>query len=225
MNLVLKHRWDVSLDEAIGIQKRLSQYVIKKDVFEKVERIVGLGITFPKDAKIVTAVVVFSFPELRVLKKIRKEGFSTFSYKSGFFAFCAGTFIISCLKEVEKTDLLIFPGKGILHPRGLGLASHLGVLFDIPTIACSRTPLLRNFKEPKKKKGSFLFIEQKGERVGAVLRSRDNAKPIFVTPGHRISCESSVEIILKCCTKFRLPEPLRKARILAKEFIEKRKGE
>lgn len=218
MNLVFKHPWNVSLDEAIKIQKRLSKYVKKKDDFEKIEKVAGVGMIFQKDAKIVTAVVIFSFPQLEVLKRIRKEGFSTFPYKSGFFAFSSGPSIISCLQEVEKPDLLIFPGRGIIHPQGLGLASHLGVLFDIPTIACSKRPLWKSFKEPEKGKGSFLFREEGGERIGAVLRSKSNTKPIFVTPGHRISCESAVEIILRCCTKFRLPEPLREARILAKNF-------
>lgn len=223
MNLVLKHRWDVSLDEAIKIQKRLSRHVIKKDDFKKVEKVAGVGVTFKKNAKIVTAVAIFSFPKLEVLKRIRKEGFSTFRYKSGFFVFSSGPSIISCLQEVEKTDLLIFPGRGIIHPQGLGLASHLGVLFDIPTIACSKRPLWKNFKEPKKGKGALLFIEERGEKIGAVLRSKNNTKPVFVTPGHRISCESATKIILKCCTKFRLPEPLREAKIFAKKLIEDKK--
>jgi len=200
------------------MQEELSEHVVKKDDFKRIKKIAGAGVVFRED-HVVAGVVVFSFPELEVLGKVRKKGFSDFPYKPGFFAFCAGSSIISCFKEVERPDLLIFPGRGILHPRKLGLASHLGILFDIPTVACSRTPLTGYFKEPEREKGSFTFIEEKGQKVGAVLRSKEDTKPVFVSPGHRVSCRSAVKIALKCCTKFRLPEPLRQSKILAKSLI------
>ncbi|KPL02285.1 MAG: hypothetical protein AMJ90_06285 [candidate division Zixibacteria bacterium SM23_73_2] len=219
MDLVKKHRWDVSLDQAKKIQEKLSKHVIKEDDFKELQRIGGVGVAFGEDGEIAVTVVVFSFPQLEFLEKIIKKGFSNFAYKPGFFAFSVSPLIISCLKKIENIDLLIFPGRGIFHPRGLGMATHLGVLFDLPTVACSKTPLLGGFKEPEKVKGSFSFIEKKGGRVGAVLRSKDNTNPIFVTPGHKISSESTVNIILKCCTRFRFPEPLRQARILAKRSV------
>lgn len=137
----------------------------------------------------------------------------------GFFAFSAGPAILSALKKMERSDLIIFPGRGIVHPRGLGLASHLGVLLDLPTIACSRTPLWRDIPEILSKKGAHELIKGENEvPVGAVVRTREGAKPVFVTPGHKISVQSAVKIVLECSPRFRIPEPLRQAHIQAERI-------
>ncbi|MGB2696575.1 MAG: endonuclease V [Candidatus Zixiibacteriota bacterium] len=219
MEIFHRHTWDVDFEEAISIQKELSIYVKLKDDFGIIKRIAGMGIAFSlsKDEIVVTS-IEFSYPDL----EIEKEGFEktkiSFPYISGLFAFSAGPSILSIFERIGLPDLVVFPGRGIAHPRGIGLATHMGILLDIPTIACSRTPLWSDYQEPETKKGSYTFYSEGHKKIGATLRSKGNTRPIFITPGHKISLESSIGIILKCCTKYRLPEPIRRAHILAKRY-------
>jgi deoxyribonuclease V len=127
------------------------------------------------------------------------------------------------LKKIEKPDLMMFPGRGIAHPRGLGLASHLGLLLDLPTIACSKTPLWRDYPEPSAEKGSYVSVREEGKRlIGAVVRTRQGKKPVFVTPGHKISVQTAVRTVVKCSPRYRIPVPLRQAQILARKRAENR---
>lgn len=112
----------------------------------------------------------------------------------------------------------MFDGQGIAHPRGMGLASHMGLWFDLPSIGCAKTPLLAGFTSPGPSKGSFEWIRKEGTKVGAVLRTKERVKPVFVSPGHRIDLIMSIELILKSCRGFRIPDPLRHAHQLAKSI-------
>lgn len=219
MKKIYQHSWDVSIEEAKKIQEELSRFVMTKDEFKKIEKVLGVGVTFSKDEdKVSVACVNFSFPQLRILDQIVERGSCDFPYTPGLFAFSVGPAILSLLNKIEKPDLIIFPGRGIDHPRKLGLASHLGVLLDLPTIACSKTPLWRDYPEPLPKKGGHVFVEgEKGELIGAVVSTKDSVKPIFVTPGHKVSIQTAVKIILQCSQRYRIPEPLRQAHILAKK--------
>ncbi|HVP36021.1 MAG TPA: endonuclease V [Terriglobales bacterium] len=212
------HPWNVSLEEAREIQEKVAEYVIAEDRFEKIETVAGVGINF-RTSDLVVSIVRFTFPGLEKLDFASGKFLLSFPYTPNFFAFSCGPAILSILEKIELPDLLIFPGKGIIHPRKVGLATHLGILLDVPTIACSKRALNKNYPEPKKKKGSFEYNLEGKEKVGVALRSRNNTKPIFISPGNKISLDSSLEIILHCCTKYRLPEPLRQAQILARKEI------
>ncbi len=218
----LSHRWRVSLDEAKKIQQKLSRQVIPEDDFDKIERVLGVGVIFSKaQEEVFIGCASFSLPGLEVQKTAFHRERLSFPYTPGFFAFSAGPAILSALKRIERPDLIMFPGRGIAHPRGLGLASHLGLLLDLPTIGCSKTPLWRDYPQLSLKKGAHVLI--KGERkkfTGAVVRTRQAKKPIYVTPGHRISVESAAKIVLQCSPRYRIPEPLRQAHILAKKVAE-----
>jgi deoxyribonuclease V len=215
-----QHTWNVSIEEAKKIQDELSRFVITKDEFEKIEKILGVGVVFLKDEnKITVACVNFSFPQLQILDQIVEKLNCDFPYVPGLFAFSVGPATLSALNKIEKPDLIIFPGRGIDHPRKLGLASHLGVLLDLPTVACSKRPLWKNHPEPSLKKGEYEFVQDKnGMPIGAVVRTRHKVKPIYVTIGHKISIQTAVKIILECTTDYRIPEPLRQAHILAKKI-------
>jgi deoxyribonuclease V len=113
---------------------------------------------------------------------------------------------------------MIYDGQGIAHPRGMGLASHMGLWLDLPSIGCAKTPLLDEFISPEGSKGSYKWIFRTREKVGAVLRTRENVKPLFVSPGHRIDLPTSIQLILKSCKGYRFPEPLRKAHQLAQRI-------
>jgi deoxyribonuclease V len=215
-----QHTWNVSIEEAKKIQDELSRFVITKDEFKKIEKVSGVGVIFSKDEdKVSVACVNFSFPQLQILDQIVERGSCDFPYTPGLFAFSVGPAILSALNKIEKPDLIIFPGRGFDHPRKLGLASHLGVLLDLPTIACSKRPLWKDHSDPSMEKGGHVFMEDKnGKVVGAVVRTKDKVKPIHVTIGHKISIQTAIKIILECSRNYRLPEPLRQAHILAKKM-------
>ncbi len=220
----ISHPWRVSLEEAKEIQLRLSQRVILTDDFDEIKNILGVGVIFSKTQdEVFVGCVSFSLPELQIQDKASLKQKVSFPYIPGFFAFSAGPAILAAIKKLKKPDLIMFPGRGIAHSRGLGLASHLGVLLDLPTIACSKTPLWRDYPKLSLEKGSHVFIKGEDKRfVGAVVRTSEGKKSVFVTPGHKISIQTCVKVILQCSPKYRIPEPLRQAHILAKEMAEKK---
>jgi deoxyribonuclease V len=220
MNSKQSHLWNVSIEEAKKIQEKLSRFVIIKDNFKKIEKISGVGVIFSKDeSKISVACANFSFPQLQILDQSVESESCDFPYTPGLFAFSVGPAILSLLNKIEKPDLIIFPGRGIDHPRKLGLASHLGVLLDLPTIACSRRPLWKNHPDPSMEKGAHVFMQDKnGMPIGVVVRTKDKVKPIYVTIGHKISIQTAIKIIFECSTNYRIPEPLRQAHILVKKM-------
>ncbi len=217
----MDHPWDVSIEEAKRIQKRLSELVILEDGFEKIEDILGVGVIFSKKQdQILVGCISFSYPELKIQRSAFHREKTDFSYAPGFFAFGAGPAILSAIGKLKRHDLIMFPGRGVAHPRGLGLASHLGVLLDLPTIACSKTPLWKDHPEPSSEKGAHIFVEGKDKNlIGAVVRTQEGTKPIFVTPGHKISTRTAVTVVLECSPRYRIPEPLREAHALAKKMI------
>jgi len=220
----ISHRWSVSLEEASQIQQTLSEKVILKDDFKKIEKVLGVGVIFSKrQDEVFIGCASFSFPELEIQKTAFHKQKISFPYTAGFFAFSSGPAILSAIKKVKKSDLIMFPGRGIAHPRRLGLASHLGLWLELPTIACSKTPLWKHYPEPSSKKGAHVFIRREDKKlIGAVVRTREGVRPIFVTPGHRISIQTAVRIVLQCSPRYRIPEPLRQAHILAKKMAESR---
>jgi deoxyribonuclease V len=219
MKIIRQHSWKVSVEEAKKIQEELAGLAVTNDEFAKIGKITGVGVVFSKDEdKISVACVSFSFPQLQILDEIVEKQNCDFPYTPGLFAFSVGSAILSALNKMERSDLIIFPGRGIDHPRKLGLASHLGVLLDLPTIACSKRALWKKSFDPSMKKGAHIFVEDKnGKLTGAVIRTKDKVKPIYVTIGHKVSIQSAIKIILECSKNYRIPEPLRYAHMLAKE--------
>ena len=114
---------------------------------------------------------------------------------------------------------MIYDGHGIAHPRGMGHASHMGLWFDLPSIGCAKTPLLCEFIPPGPSKGNFQLIQREGKKVGAVLRTKDNVKPLFISPGHRIDLQTTIQLILESCRGFRIPEPLRKTHQASRSML------
>jgi len=218
----VSHSWRVSVDQAKQIQQKLSERVVAKDDFNRIERIAGVGVVFSrKQDEVLVGCVSLSFPQLEIEEMAFRKQKVNFPYIPGLFAFSAGPAILSAIKKMQRPDLIMFPGRGIAHPRGLGLASHLGVLLDLPTIACSRTPLWRDYPEPSPENGSHVFVKGKGKKlIGAVVRTREGKQPLFVTPGHRISVQTAVKIVLQCSPEYRMPEPLRQAHMLARKMAQ-----
>ncbi len=210
------HPWDVSYQEAIEIQKNLRSKLVIKKLPRKITHVAGTDVSFSKGSDSIWAgVVVFKYPDLIKTEERWAEGTRSFPYIPGLLSFREIPVLLGALRRL-KTDLdLIFcDGQGIAHPRGLGIASHLGLLLDKPTIGCAKTRLVGEFSEVGEEKGCFTHLWYKGHVVGEVVRTRRGVKPLFVSPGHKITLEESVNMVLGCCRKYRLPEPTRQAHLL-----------
>ncbi len=207
------HSWNATLEKAIRIQETLRYKIILKKDFSEVRSIGGGDVAYSKDGiRLYGAIAVFSFPKMEIVDVSLAEGKTTFPYVPGLLSFREGPILVKIFQGLKiKPDVMIFEGQGIAHPRKMGLASHLGLWLDIPSIGCAKTPLLNEFTNPGLQKGSFTWIYLEKEKLGAVLRTKDKVKPLFVSPGHRIDLSTSIRLILETCQGFRIPEPLRKA--------------
>jgi len=207
------HSWNVGVKEAIRIQEVLKDKIILEKGLSKVRTIGGGDVAYSKNGnRLFGAIAVFSFPELEVIDMATADGKIAFPYVPGLLSFREGPILIKTFQRLRiKPDVMIFDGQGIAHPRRMGLASHMGLWLDLPSIGCAKTPLLKEFINPEPSKGCFEWIRQEGKKVGAVLRTKEKVKPLFVSPGYRIDLLMSIRLILESCQGFRIPEPLRKA--------------
>jgi len=219
------HSWKVNLEEAIHIQENLRDHLILKKTFSRVRAVGGGDVAYSKNSNLLFgAIVVLSFPDMETLDTATAYGKVSFPYLSGLFSFREGPILIKAFQRLNlKPDVMIFDGQGIAHPRGFGLASHMGLWFDLPSIGCAKTPLLDGFISPAPSKGSFKLIKREGKEVGAVLRTKDRVKPLFISPGHRIDLLTSIQIILKACKGYRIPEPLRRAHQTSRKMMQLKK--
>jgi len=207
------HSWKVSVQKAIQIQEHLKDRVVLKKTFIKAKTIGAGDVAYSKNKdQLFGAVAVLAFPEMGILDIATAFGNIPFPYVPGLLGFREGPILIKAFQKLKvKPDVMIFDGQGIAHPRGFGLASHVGLWLDVPSIGCAKTPLLAELTSPGPLKGSFELIRRRGQEVCAVLRTKDKVRPIFVSPGHRIDLLTSIEVILASCRGFRMPEPLRRA--------------
>ena len=215
------HPWDVNVEEAIQIQENLRNRVILEKTFTEVRTIGGGDVAYSKDKNsLFAAIAVLSFSKMEILDIATAQGEISFPYIPGLLSFREGPILIKAFRKLKlKPDVMIYDGQGIAHPRGIGLASHMGLWFDLPSIGCTKTPLLNNFIYPGPSKGNFELIRKEGKEVGAVLRTKDDVKPLFVSPGHRIDLSSSIQLILESCRGFRFPDPLRKAHQASRNML------
>jgi len=207
------HSWKVNVEEAIQIQGNLRDRLIVEKTFTEMRTIGGGDVAYSKDRNFLFgAIVVLSFPKMETLDIATVHGEIPFPYIPGLLSFREGPILIKAFGKLKiKPDVMIYDGQGIAHPRGFGLASHMGLWLDLPSIGCTKTPLLDDFLYPGASKGSYELIRKEGTEVGAVLRTKERVKPLFISPGHRIDLLTSIQLILGTCRGFRTPEPLRKA--------------
>ena len=207
------HSWKVSVEEAIQVQETLRDRVILEKTFSKVRTIGGGDVAYSKNRNLLFgAIVVLTFPKLETVDVATADGEIPFPYMPGLLSFREAPILIDIFQKLKiRPDVMIFDGQGIVHPRGFGLASHLGLWLDLPSIGCAKTHLTGEFTSPGLSKGSFELIRKNGKEVGAVLKTKDKIKPLFISPGHRIDIETSIRLILATCNAFRIPEPLRRA--------------
>ena len=216
------HSWQMTPDQAKRVQLELAVMVSKKNEVEAVGLVAGVDISAPNAAGLArAAVVVLSYPELTSVetKVITKE--VTFPYVPGLLSFRESPLIIAACEELEAIpDLILVDGQGIAHPRRLGLASHLGLLWGRPTIGCAKSRLCGEHKMVPPEKGSYAEITDNGEVIGAALRTKAGAPPLYISIGHMVDLETAISWVLRCCQGQRLPEPTRLAHLAASGHLE-----
>ena len=212
------HSWNLSPSQAVKVQKHLSSLLVSGHL-SQVERVAAVDAAFDKN-RVYAACVLFSYPTLQIIEKVTASRKLSFPYIPGLLTFREGPAIIAALEKLEtEPDVILLDGQGIAHPRGLGLAAHIGLLFDVPSIGCAKSLLFGTLlRQLPNRKGATAPIQARGRIIGAAVRIRADVKPVFISPGHKTNLEDSVKLILRCTGKFRLPEPIRAADALSKSF-------
>lgn len=223
MDLNELYRFDVSIEEAKEIQGRLRERVLLEAPQRDFRLVAGADASFPGPrtsrsggkGNARAGIVLIDTLTMSTVEEAVAEEMCRFPYIPGYLSFREGPVILKAFRKLEKQpDLVVFDAQGVAHPRGLGLASHLGVILDIPSIGCAKSRLVGEYQEPGKKKGSVSGLIFEGREIGKVLRTRDGVRPVFVSPGHRMDHETAAGIVLSLAVKYRLPEPTRRAHIL-----------
>ncbi|QYK63482.1 MULTISPECIES: deoxyribonuclease V [Paenibacillus] len=223
MEPVLKHNWELTETEAIKLQQELSKKVTKEDQLPEIHYVAGVDVAYSEQSDLlVAAIVILEANSLNIVESVVVEDSVQFPYISGLFSFRELPSIVKAFKQIKTfPQLVVCDGQGIAHPRRFGLASHLGVIFDIPTIGCGKTKLLGDFQEPSQERGACSLLVDREEIIGSVLRTQENIKPLFVSVGHRISLDTACNWILKLSPRYRLPETTRQADQLVKKVLSK----
>ncbi|MBD2625611.1 deoxyribonuclease V [Trichormus variabilis] len=214
------HSWPTTVEEAITIQETLQNQVITKDLLqEPIKYVAGADLGFLEDGTISrAAVAVLSFPDLQVVETSLAYRPTSFPYIPGFLSFREIPALLDALEKIQTIpDIILCDGQGIAHPRRLGIACHLGVIVDIPTIGVAKSLLIGKHEELPETKGSWQPLIHKKETIGAVLRTRTGVKPLYISSGHRISLSTAIDYVLRCTPKYRLPETTRIADKLASD--------
>src|SRR5215204_6183690 len=218
------HGFDLSPAEARRLQEELASRVVVGPALDLsgVRHVAGADVSTQGDRAYAT-VVVLEFPGFSPVEVQGFEAPLRFPYVPGLLSFREIPPIVGALEKVEtEVDALILDAQGLAHPRRMGLASHLGILLDVPTVGCAKSRLVGSFEEPGREKGSATDLVHRGEIVGRVLRTREGVSPVYVSVGNRIDLGSAVDLVLACCTKYRLPESTRQAHNAANRL---RRGE
>ena len=218
------HGFDLSPSEARRLQEELAPRVVAGPALDLsgVRNVAGADVSTQKERAYAT-VVVLEFPGLSLIEVQGFEAQLRFPYVPGLLSFREVPPIVGALEKVEtELDALILDAQGLAHPRRMGLASHLGILLDVPTVGCAKSRLVGSFEEPGREKGSATDLVHRGEIVGRVLRTREGVSPVYVSVGNRIDLGSAVDLVLACCTKYRLSESTRQAHNAANRL---RRGE
>jgi deoxyribonuclease V len=218
------HALDLSPFEARRLQEELAPRVVAGPAldFSGVRYVAGADVSTQDDMAYAT-VVVLEFPGLSLVEVQGFEAQLRFPYVPGLLSFREVPSLAGALRKVEtEVDALILDAQGLAHPRRMGLASHLGIFLDVPTVGCAKSRLVGSYGEPGREKGSATDLVHRGEVVGRVVRTRDGVSPVYVSVGNGIDLKSSVDLVLACCPRYRLPESTRQAHNAANRL---RRGE
>lgn len=220
------HEWEMTPKEAVELQKKLRERVRLGPLKKAVETIAGADISFNKFSPVVYAgLVVMRLPSLEVVEEVGVVSETRFPYVPGLLSFREAPSVLEAWSKLKtEPDAVMFDGQGIAHPRRVGIASHVGLILNRPTLGCAKSVLVGKYEEPALERGAWteLVDPKNGETVGAALRTKTRTQPIFVSPGHLIDLESAIRLTLAADGGYRQPEPTRRAHLLVNAL---RRGE
>lgn len=211
------HPWHVTPTEAQSIQRSLAGQVSRMNAVRSPRLVAGVDISSTRDDRVATgAVIVLAYPELTVVETSVVKGEVDFPYVPGLLSFREAPLILTACERLAHTpDVILVDGQGIAHPRRLGLASHIGLLLDLPTVGCAKSILCGHHDPVGVEAGSIAEIGYNGEVIGAVLRTKAGVRPMYVSIGHKVDLSSVVSWVMRCCRGYRMPEPTRLAHLAA----------
>jgi len=214
------HSWEIpSIQHAIKLQRELAERVIVAGEPDFVRFIAAGDLAFSKDGRAFAAVVLLEYPSLDVVDIVKGFEKVRMPYIPGLLSFRESPLLLKLFEKLSVTpDLVMLDGQGIAHPRGLGLAAHIGLFLGIPTVGCAKSKLVGTYDEPGYERGSWSWLYHNGKKIGVVLRTRTGKNPIFVSPGHLLSFDAAREWALRTTTRYRIPEPTRQAHIAVSKF-------
>ncbi len=214
MNVKRLHSWEVPIEEARALQCELALKVEPKPLHGEVHTVAGVDVGFKGVG--LAAVVVLSYPALKVIEVAKAERPVSFPYVPGLLSFREGPVVLEAIEKLQTVpDLFMFDGQGRAHPRRLGIASHIGLMLDKPSIGCAKSRLIGTHGELANERGATSELVDKGEVIGMVVRTRAGVNPVFVSIGDKIDLSTAVRYVLDTSRGYRLPEPLRLAHRLA----------
>jgi len=206
-------RWNLTPREAMRLQESLRERVELNDRFGDIHYVAGADMAFDPATEVAfSGVIVYRFPGLEEVERRMARRKLRFPYVPGLLSFRECPVLLAAFARLEtEPDLILIDGHGRAHPRRFGIACHVGILFDKPTIGCAKSRLVGEHDEPGERAGATAPLMLEGERLGVVLRTRDHVRPIYVTTGHRVSLDSAVGLVNQCVDGFRIPKPTREA--------------
>jgi deoxyribonuclease V len=209
------HAWDLSPTEAVALQRELRERVVLRPLPADVRVVAGADISYNKFSDAIWAgFVVLRLPDFEVLETAGITSRMRFPYVPGLLSFRETPALIEAWERVTvRPDVVVLDGQGLAHPRRFGIACHVGLLFGVPTVGFAKTRLVGRYEEPDEPAGSTSPLVDRGETIGAVVRTKDRTNPIFVSPGHLSDTPSAVALALRCVTRYRIPEPTRLAHL------------
>lgn len=222
-SIPLRFLYPKDIKEAIAMQKEIAKKVIIQDILVYPQTIAGMDVSntpFDPESRIFGSILVLSYPDLEILETKVQQTLQTFPYIPGLLGFREAPVLVQAFEQLQKKpDLIFVDGHGISHPRGLGIASHIGVLLDIPTIGVAKSILVGT---PEgilgEDVGSYVPLKWKGKEIGRLLRTKKRCAPLIISVGHKVTLQEAIKWVLSCLKKWRLPEPTRKAHLAANAY-------
>lgn len=213
MKISQRHEWPETVEEAIAIQQQLQSEVIAEDQLGTIRYVAGVDVAYEEKTAIAqAAVAVLTFPDLQLKEQVVVQVPVSFPYIPGFLSFREVPAVLAALENLTTTpDLILCDGQGLAHPRRFGLACHLGVLTQVPTIGVAKTRFIGEHEPVPSERGSWQPLCDRQEIIGAVLRTQNGVKPIYISIGHKVSLNKAIDCVMRCTLKYRLPETTRYA--------------
>ena len=221
MKIKQLHSWRVDYKKAIQIQENLRELLTFEKYTGKIQTIAGADVSYDKHSdRFFAGVVVFKLnKQLELIEEATAVGKARFPYIPGLLSFREAPILLMAFRKLKNNpDIVLFDGQGIAHPRHFGLASHMGLILDKPSIGCAKSRLVGEYGSVENTAGAYSKLIYENKIVGVVLRTKKNTKPIFISPGHRTNLTFAIRIVLKTCCGYRIPEPTRQAHLLVNKL-------